>query len=85
MKKLFLISLITLSFTACKDSSKAQFNALGKKHTIKQYTCDGKVFNQWESTGNVSNEANSDGWYFEDAKTGKLVEVTGSIVIEVEN
>ena len=85
MKKLFLIAMVSLSLASCKDATKAQYNALGKKHIIVQYGCDGKIINQWESTGNVSNEAHSDGWYFEDVKTGKLVEVTGSIVITVED
>jgi hypothetical protein len=30
------------------------------------------------------NEKNSDGWYFEDAKTHKLVEVAGTVVFEAE-
>jgi hypothetical protein len=33
--------------------------------------------------GSVSNEANSNGWYFENATTKKLIEVTGIIIIEV--
>ena len=48
------------------------------------FGCDGKVIASWESTGNVSNQTQSDGWYFKDAKTGLLVEVTGNLVIEQE-
>ena len=48
------------------------------------YGCDGKIIKQWESTGSVSNSEKSDGWYFEDAATGKLVEVTGTLSIEVK-
>ncbi len=84
MKKITLIAIAFIALTSCKDATKAQFDALGKKHIIKQYGCDGKIINQWESTGNVSNEGNSDGWYFEDVKTGKLIEITGTITIEVE-
>ena len=46
------------------------------------YGATGTVIKVWESTGNVSNEAQSDGWYFKDEATGKLVEVTGTLVIE---
>jgi hypothetical protein len=84
MKTLILFSLVVLSFSGCKDATQAQFKSLGKKHIITQWGCDGKVIGKWESTGNVSNESNSDGWYFEDSKTGKLVEITGSITIELE-
>lgn len=80
-----LFSLIaTMGVISCKDATQAQFNALGKPHIIKQYGCDGKIINQWESTGGVSNEEHSDGWYFEDASTRKLIEITGTIVIEVK-
>ena len=82
MVMLFLIA--TIGIFSCKDATKAQFNALSKPHIIKQYGCDGKVINQWESTGGVSNEQHSDGWYFEDAATRKLVEITGTITIEVK-
>lgn len=79
-----LLILISVSFVSCKDAQRAQFSALSKPHFITQYGCDGKVINKWKSTGSVSNEEHSDGWYFEDAATGKLVEVTGTILIEVE-
>ena len=85
MKRIVLIAaLAAIILVSCKDSQVAQFNALGKRHLIKQYGCDGKIINEWESTGNVSNAENSDGWYFEDAKTQKLIEITGTITIEVE-
>ncbi len=84
MKKTLLIIAVALSLNACKDATQAQFNALGKAHVITQYGCDGKVINRWESTGSVSNEQHSDGWYFEDRATGKLIEVTGQILIEVK-
>lgn len=81
--RLVLIGLVFL-FAGCKDSDVAQFKSLGSRHHIRQFGCDGRVINEWWSTGNVSNEAQSDGWYFEDEKTHKLVEVTGILVIEQE-
>jgi hypothetical protein len=35
----------------------------------------------WISSGKVQSEENSDGYYFNDKKTGKLIEVTGRMVI----
>ena len=84
MKKIVIILIAVVALSSCKDATIAQFNALNKKHIITQYGCDGKVINKWISTGSVSNEEHSDGWYFEDEATGKLVEVTGQIVIEVQ-
>ncbi len=85
-KKLTLLTCLaaTLLIAAgCKDATMAQFNSLGSKHKITMYS-GGKVVGTWESTGNVSNEEHSDGWYFEDAQTHKLVELTGQLVIEQE-
>lgn len=85
MKKLILLLCITCFLSSCfKDSEKAQFSALGKQHIITLYGCDGKQVKQWTSTGSVSNEEKSDVWFFEDLETGKLIEVTGNIVIEVK-
>lgn len=85
MKKAIIgLILLTIGFTSCKDSTLAQYRSLGTKHLITQYGADGKEINKWESTGNVSNSENSDGWYFEDVKTHKLVEITGTIKIEQE-
>lgn len=41
----------------------------------------GSVARTWISSGKVSSESNSDGYYFSDKKTGKLIEVTGRLVI----
>jgi hypothetical protein len=76
-----VLTLVMLLFVACKDAERQQFEALGSKHRITVYSGGQKVA-EFESTGNVSNESNSDGWYFRDAKSGKLVEVTGTLVIE---
>jgi hypothetical protein len=79
-----VVLITVLVVASCKDSTKAQFNALGKPHIITLLGCTGDTLRRWESTGSVSNEEESDGWYFEDAATGKLVEVTGTLVIEVK-
>lgn len=85
MKAKLVILLLLLGIgVGCKDATVAQIGSLGSRHRITMYGCDGMVIGQWESTGNVSNESQSDGWYFEDAKTHKLVELTGALVIEQE-
>lgn len=83
-KKVILAVLLLAVMSGCKDAEVQQFEALGSHHKITLYGATGTVIGQWESTGNVSNESNSDGWYFRDVKTGKLVEVTGTLVIEQE-
>lgn len=83
MKKQILITVLLL-VAGCKDATRAQFFSLGSKHKISVYS-GGQCVKVYESSGNVSNETNSDGWYFEDAQTRKLVEIAGGpIVIEQE-
>ncbi len=79
--KIVLLSILLLA--GCKDSEMSQLSALGSKHKITVYS-GGVAVKVYHSTGSVSNEANSDGWYFEDADTKKLVEVAGTLVIEQE-
>ena len=83
-EKIAVMLLLLLCTLGCKDSQIQEFRSLGSKHRITMFGCDGKVIASWESTGNVSNQTQSDGWYFKDAKTGLLVEVTGNLVIEQE-
>ena len=84
MKKLLLFATAVLLLNSCKDSTQAQWQSMGKHHIITLYAADGKEIKTWESTGNVSNEQQSDGWYFEDVTTGKLVEIAGTMVITVK-
>jgi hypothetical protein len=78
-----VVALFVAGLVGCKDSTRAQFESLGSRHHIVMYSGGQKV-GEWYATGNVSNESQSDGWYFRDEKTGKLVEVTGQIVITQE-
>ena len=83
MKKIILIvGIVCIGICGCKDATMAQFKSLGSHHRVTLYGVDGKVIKQWTATGNVSNQSQSDGWYFEDEATGKLIEVTGTLVIE---
>lgn len=82
MKKTLCTLFAIATLASCKDAETAQLSSLSKPHIITMYGCDGQVIRRWESTGSVSNERTH--WYFEDAATGKLVEVTGPIVIEVK-
>lgn len=75
--------LLAIISTGCKDSEIAQMKSFGSKHKITVYS--GRIAVAiYHSTGNVSNESSTDGWYFEDASTHKLVEVAGTLIIEQE-
>ncbi len=75
---LLLVALVALG--GCKGADLAQFKSLGSRHHITCYS-GGKVIWEGDSTGNISNEAHSDGFYFRDEKTQKLVELSGQCVV----
>lgn len=80
MKYLAVAIIVVAAMSACNDSQIAQFTSLGAKHQITCYSGD-KVIYEGESTGNISNEHQPDGWYWRDSKTNKLVEATGPCII----
>lgn len=83
MKKILLgamLASLIIPATGCKDSVMAQFRSLGSEHQVSLYS-GGKLVGEWHSTGNVSNQEHSDGYYFEEKATHKLIEVSGTVVI----
>lgn len=81
MKKYLLLLVVAVTLTGCKDADWAQLKSVGSPHRVTLFSGGQKV-GQWTSTGNVSNEDHSDGFYFEDADTHKLIEITGTVTIE---
>ena len=86
-----IIIIVIVAMVGCviggpffKDSNRAQLFSIGSRHRVTLYGATGTIIKQWHATGNVSNEPRSDGWFFKDSETGKLVEVTGTLVIEQE-
>lgn len=84
MKTLFHTLLLALLITSCSDASREKMAGFGDEYKVELLNCDGSVARSWISTGKVLSEANSDGYYFKDKNTGKLIEVTGTLVITKE-
>lgn len=81
MKKLFLLSITLLGFASCTDAQQSKLGAFGDKFKVELVNCDGTITHSWVSTGKVSNSENSDGYYFNDEKTGTLIEISGNVII----
>jgi hypothetical protein len=82
MKNLMIACLVVVSlvFVGCGAAGMERSFGMGNC-TIEMYS-GGKLVQTWESSGRVKSEDNSDGWYFRDKATGKLVIVTGDVVIK---
>ena len=80
--KNWMIALICLVFLGigCTDARWGKFTALGNPASVLCYS-GGKLIYSGKSTGKVVSEASSDGYFFRDAKSGKVMEVSGNCVI----
>lgn len=76
----FFIAII-MGSTSCTDASRAKIGGYGDEFKVEMINCDGTVTRTWISSGKVQSEQNSDGYYFNDKETGKLIEVTGRMII----
>ena len=84
MKRLLIAAVLILA--GCSSADRAAFEALGHKHRVQLLSAyDGHVLREWETSGKIEQERQSDGIYFSDDKTGKLVAVYGGpVIVEVE-
>lgn len=80
MKKVVLTVIASLIILACTDAKRAKFGGLGNEFKIEVYSGGIKV-KEYISTGKISTEKDSDGYYFLEKSTGKLIEVAGDIII----
>lgn len=79
MKKVLFVAVLFLA--GCTSAQRSQIGALGGSQHIKLYAQCGSVVQEWDSDGVVHTEQASDGFFFTDKTTGKLVRVSGTIVI----
>jgi len=67
---------------SCTDATMSKMGGYGDTFTIKVLGPDTVI--TYHSTGKVISEEKSDGYYFTNTATGKLVEVSGNVIIEQE-
>jgi hypothetical protein len=81
MKKVLITAaFIGLLFSSCTDATSAKLSGYGNKYKV-EILSGGQVVRTYISTGKVQSEEKSDGYYFMDAATNKLVEISGDIII----
>jgi hypothetical protein len=80
MTKYIIASIAALSICSCTDASKARLTGYGGEYKVEMFS-GGQVVRTWFSSGKVQSEEKSDGYYFNDKASGKLIEVAGDIVI----
>lgn len=79
MRKFILI--LCVAVCGCTRAERAQLGGFGQDFKVTLYN-GGQEVRAWKSQGKVLTEYKSDGWYFMDAETKKLVRVSGAVVVE---
>lgn len=75
-----ILAATCILLSSCSDAERARIGGLGSKFKVEMYSGGVKV-REWISTGKVVSEHNSDGYYFNDQESGKLIEISGDVVI----
>ena len=63
------------------EANIAQYTSLGSDGNIKCFS-GGVVIYDGKSIGKIQTEERSDGWFFVDSQTHKLIRVSGDCVIQ---
>jgi len=78
----FLVLTIMAMMVSCTDATMSKLGGYGDTFTVKVLGPDTII--TYHSTGKVISEEHSDGYYFTNRETGKLIEVSGNVIIEQE-
>jgi len=79
MSKITLI-ILSLMMLSCTDAFIGKFKALGDSAKVECYS-GGLLIYKGRSTGKISNESSSDGYYFIEQGTNRILEVSGNCII----
>ncbi len=79
MKKILFVCLV-LALSSCTDAKRGKLFSLGDSASVTCWS-GGRLIYDGFSTGKVSSEKNSDGYFFKDREMGKMIEVSGNCVI----
>lgn len=80
MRKILVLVLLCCG---CTDADRGKIFNLGNSAHIRCYSGTTLIYDG-QSSGKVRSEGNSDGYFFKDRATGKLMEVSGNCVIEYD-
>jgi hypothetical protein len=82
MKKLMFLGCLFfgLTLSACSDATKAQIGAIGNPAEITCFSGGDTIYHGF-STGKIATEAQSDGWYFNERGSNRLIRVSGDCLV----
>lgn len=75
-----ILFALMFTLTGCTDADRAKFAAYGDAGTIVCYSGGKEIYNA-KSTGKISSETQSDGWFLKEEGSGDLIRVSGDCVV----
>lgn len=75
---------LLVACAGCTSAQQASNMAWSHNYKITLYS-GGKEIKAWHTKGMPHNEEHSDGYFFVDRDNGKLMSITGDVVIEQED
>ena len=74
------IAVIAGLIIGCTDARMGKLTSLGSPASVQCWSGE-KLIYEGRSTGKVISEENSDGYFFRDAETDEMMEVSGNCII----
>ena len=84
MYKLFNLIVIAYVITGCTDAELGKFKSYGQSSHVTCYS-GGKLILDTKSSGKVFSEKTSDGYYFTEASTGDIIEVSADCIFRIKD
>lgn len=80
----FYIALFAGSTTiiGCSDAKSASADSYESAHLVTLYSSNGSIIRQWSTSGKISSPVGINRFEFISKETGKMVQVTGTIVVD---
>ena len=75
-----IVAMVVAIVSLGTDGNMSKIKSYGDSRTIECYS-GGKLIYKGESTGKIQSERSSDGYYFREKSSNKLMEVSGNCVI----
>lgn len=80
MKKTLIFASSLMMLVGCSEARFEKATSFNNPRTIKCYSGGVEIYSG-RSTGRIQSEQSSDGYYFVDARTNKLTEVSGDCIL----
>ena len=84
MYKFFNLIVVAYLVAGCTDAELGKFKSYGQSSHVMCYS-GGKLILDAKSSGKVFSEKTSDGYYFTEASSGDIIEVSADCILRIKD